>query len=43
MQDHGPVGGNVKDYAADGVLRKDSAAVATPALQNVMKRSEDEH
>jgi hypothetical protein len=26
MQDHDPVGGNIKDYAVDGVLRKDSGA-----------------
>jgi len=24
MQDHDPVGGNIKDYAVDGVLRRDS-------------------
>jgi hypothetical protein len=30
MQDHGPVGGNVKDYAADGVLRKDTGYDGPP-------------
>jgi hypothetical protein len=25
MQDHDPVGGNIKDYAVDGILRRDRA------------------
>jgi hypothetical protein len=39
MQDHGPVGGNIKDYAVDRVLRRDTLKPPTiPGKQVGLRR-----